>query len=86
MGRPPSQPRNALGVALRARRGSIVGDDVAELLELERGTYYRLERGTHKPSAETALRLARWLGWSVEQVLEAAKQPAPDTPCQDPLN
>lgn len=40
-------------------------------------------RGTHRPSADTARALARWLGWTVEQVLEAADQPAPYTSADD---
>lgn len=40
-------------------------------------TLSRLERGTHRPSYDTAVKLARWLGWTVEQVMEAASAPAP---------
>ena len=36
----------------------------------------RLETGTRKPSADTARALARWLSWTIEQVLDAAEQPA----------
>ena len=39
-------------------------------------TLSRIERGTHAPSVATALALAKWLGWSVEQVIEAAATPA----------
>lgn len=36
-----------------------------------------LERGTHRPSADTARKLARWLGWTMEQVFEASGKPPP---------
>jgi hypothetical protein len=44
---------------------------------MDRGNYYRLERGTHRPSYDSAVKLARWLGWTVEQVMEAAAAPPP---------
>ena len=34
-----------------------------------------LERGRSGPSGATALKLARWLGWTVEDVLIAATKP-----------
>jgi len=40
-------------------------------------TVPRIERGTHRPSYDTAVRLAAWLGWSVERVMGAASEPAP---------
>lgn len=67
---------------MRLRRSGRVGDEVAEELGLERGTYYRLERGTHQPSYDTAKKLATWLGWTTDQVMEAAKAPAPSAPEQ----
>lgn len=50
------------------------------------GTLARLERGTHRPSADTARALARWLGWTTDQVLDAADQPAPlpESPSEKP--
>lgn len=77
MPRPPNPPKTALGHALRVRRGSVIGPDVAVELGVEAGHYYRLERGQHTPSASTARKLAAWLGWTVEQVLDAAEAPAP---------
>lgn len=53
--------------------------EIAEELATTATTLSRLERGTNRPSADTAILLARWLGWSVEQVLEAAKTPAPSS-------
>lgn len=61
---------------MRQRRAGRDGEDAASELGIDRGTLYRLERGTHAPSTTTALALAKWLGWSVEQVLEAAGEPA----------
>ena len=42
-------------------------------------TFSYLERGLHRPTADTALKLARWLGWSVERVMEAAIQDSSPT-------
>ncbi|MBL8616324.1 MAG: helix-turn-helix domain-containing protein [Deltaproteobacteria bacterium] len=61
---------------MRARRGASIGEEAALVLEVTKGTYYKIERGTHAPSLATALKLAKWLGWTVEQVVEAAGQPA----------
>jgi len=47
-------------------------------LGISRGAVGRIESGSHAPSIRTALVLARWLGWTVEQVIEAADQPASD--------
>lgn len=76
MSRPPSPPRTKLGAAIRKQRGARDQEDQAREIGLSRPTLSRLERGTHRPSADTALALARWLGWTVEEVLEAATQPA----------
>lgn len=62
---------------MRAARGVEDQDAIGVKLGVSRPTLSRLERGTHQPSADTALKLARWLGWSMEQVMEAAKAPAP---------
>jgi DNA-binding XRE family transcriptional regulator len=78
MGRPPKPPKTALGRAIRDKRGDATGDDVAALLGIDRNTLYRLERGEHGPSMQTALALAKWLGWTIEEVVHAAgKPPAP---------
>lgn len=77
MGRPSKPPQNALGVAMRVKRADVVGDEIAALLMITRGTYYNLERGIHQPSYDTAKKLATWLGWTTDQVMEAAKAPAP---------
>jgi DNA-binding XRE family transcriptional regulator len=77
MARPPNPPRTTLGAALRTRRGELTGPDVAAELKLEAGHYYRLERGQHRPTIDTARKLAKWLGWTVEQVFDAADTPMP---------
>jgi hypothetical protein len=43
----------------------------------------RLERGTHRPTYDTAVKLAAWLGWTTDQVMQAAAQPAPTTDTPD---
>ena len=85
MPRPRSAPVTALGAALVERRAGVALDVTAEELGLTHTTLSRLERGTNRPSADTARALARWLGWTTDQVLEAADQPAmpTDTPSQE---
>ena len=53
-------------------------DCCAGLIGISQPTLSRLERGTHRPSIDTALKLATWLGWSVERVIKAAGEPAPE--------
>jgi DNA-binding XRE family transcriptional regulator len=50
---------------------------VAKLVGIPQATLSRLERGKHRPNTDTARKLAAWLGWSLEQVLDAAEAPAP---------
>lgn len=73
--RPLRPPANALGVAIRDRRAELTQNEVAAALALQPSTLSRIESGAHAPSTETALVLARWLGWTVEAVLAAAKMP-----------
>lgn len=71
----------ALGEAVRAKRAGsqhAAADDAG----VRRETLSRIERGAHQPSIGTALALARWLGWSVEQVIEAARTPATPPPSE----
>lgn len=65
---------------MRAHRGTRTQRDTEEATGIPRSTLGRLELGTHAPSADTALALARWLGWTMEQVMEASKTPADPTP------
>jgi len=76
MGRPPSPASTRLGLLLRERRGSTIGADVAASLGIHPNTYYRIERGDHRPGFATALVLARWLGCSVEEVMGPAGEKA----------
>ena len=62
---------------MQAHRGAVHGDTAAMEAGIPASTFYRIERGTHRPSYNTARALARWLGWTVEQVMDAAEQPAP---------
>jgi DNA-binding XRE family transcriptional regulator len=78
MPRPRGAPKTALGVALISRRAQESLFRVADQTGLTYSTLSNLERGTHAPSLATALKLAKWLGWTVEQVVEAAGQPAPE--------
>jgi DNA-binding XRE family transcriptional regulator len=55
----------------------VIGESIATDLGLSHDHYYRLERGTHAPSYPTAVKLAAWLGWTTDQVMEAAGRPAP---------
>ena len=62
---------------MTTKRGASSGDATALELGIDRGTYYRLERGDHQPSYATARALAAWLGWTTDQVMEAAEKTAP---------
>ncbi|MBL8619177.1 MAG: helix-turn-helix transcriptional regulator [Deltaproteobacteria bacterium] len=79
MSRPVLPPRTTLGAALRTRRAATAADQHAAAAEIgvPQATLSRLERGKHRPSADTARKLAKWLGWTIEQVLEAADTPLP---------
>lgn len=63
-----------LGRAIRAHRGGMRLVDLAAQLEIHHGTLSRLERG-QQPSLATVLILARWLGWTTDQVIAAALAP-----------
>jgi len=59
---------------MQARRGPVHGEETAAALGITKGTYHKLERGQHRPSYDTAVKLAKWLGWTTDQVMEAASQ------------
>lgn len=71
---------------MTARRGTRTLQDLGADVGVTYATLSRLERGTHRPTYDTAVKLAAWLGWTVEQVMTAATQPASptDTPSQEP--
>lgn len=77
MPRPPRPVGSRLGAAVRQNRADRSQGELAAELQVTAQTVSRLERGSHQPSLDTAVKLARWLGWTVEQVVEAAGQPAP---------
>lgn len=68
-------PTTRLGAAMRDARGATTQAAAAVASGIPQPTLARIERGTHEPSLDTAVALARWLGWSVEQVVEAARTP-----------
>lgn len=74
-GRPPTIPTTQLGTAVAAARGARSQRQLDAELGVSRGAVGRIESGSHTPSLRTALILARWLGWTVEQVIEAADAP-----------
>jgi transcriptional regulator with XRE-family HTH domain len=61
-----------LGAEIIAKRGTQHLKDVAAELGVRQNTVSRLERGECSPSAATALKLAKWLGWTMEEVMEAS--------------
>lgn len=63
---------------MQARRRESPLRDIAADLGVSNVTLSRIERGTYEPSLTTAIALAKWLGLSVEQVLDAARSPAPE--------
>lgn len=75
-GRKPKDVSTRLGAAIRLKRGGRSQRGAEEDLGLARSALARLERGDNTPSYPTALALARWLGWSVEEVMAAAGEPA----------
>lgn len=62
---------------MQSCRGSATGAETAEHLGISKATWHRLERGT-QPSIAVARILAKWLGWTTDQVYDAAEQPAPE--------
>lgn len=68
-----------LGEAIRSRRAARSLPEVGRELGVSHQTVMRLEHGTHRPSFDTARKLATWLGWSTDQVMDAASEPVPQT-------
>jgi len=61
---------------MRLARGAAPLHEVATSVGVTYTTLSRIERGTHRPSYDTAKALAVWLEWTVEEVMEAAGRPA----------
>jgi DNA-binding XRE family transcriptional regulator len=80
MGMPtPSKPvTTALGATLRSKRAGRALESLAPEIGTTSATLSRLERGAHRPSWDTAVALAAWLGWTPGQVMDAAATPAGD--------
>lgn len=72
----PTDPRTRLGTAIRAHRGDSSLRSVSDSAGIPWATLARIERGQNGPTYDTARALAAWLGWTLEQVFEAAEQPA----------
>lgn len=68
-------PTTLLGRSLVNRRGDRTLVAVAEQLGVSYVCVARIELAARKPSPSTALKIARWLGWTMEQVYEAANTP-----------
>jgi DNA-binding XRE family transcriptional regulator len=73
----PVAPVTFLGAHVRTQRAGRTQEAVAAEVGLPRATLSSIERGAFRPSYDTARALARWLGWTVEQVMDAADRPAP---------
>jgi DNA-binding XRE family transcriptional regulator len=52
-------------------------ESAAAATGITQATMSRIERGTSRPTYDTAVKLAAWLGWTTDQVMEAAGRPAP---------
>lgn len=67
--------QTTLGAAIRQKRGERSFPDSAREVGVTHPTLWRIEQGQHTPSPATAMALAKWLGWTLEQVYEAAAKP-----------
>lgn len=79
MGRRSRPVGTQLGKAVRDKRAGRRLVDVAPLIGVSHTTLSTTELGTYTPSIQTARALAAWLGWSMEEVLDAAEHPAGPT-------
>lgn len=76
----PTKPvTTALGAVVRANRAGRSLESLAPDLGLTGATLSRIERGAHRPSWDTAVALAAWLGWTPGQVMDAAATPVDAT-------
>ena len=71
-GRPAAAPVSQLGVAIQLQRADESVHAAGDRLGLNGTTLARLERGVGRPSYDTAVKLAAWLGWTVEQVMRGS--------------
>ena len=76
MPRRRATPTTALAAAIQARRGASKLRDIADEVGISWATLARLERGGGVQKIATRSAVARWLGWTEEQVIEAVKTAA----------
>lgn len=65
-----------LGAAIRHKRAGRTLRDVEGEIGVGHSTLSRIEVQTTVPSTAVARSLARWLGWSLDDVIAAAERPA----------
>lgn len=70
---PSKKPTTALGYALRNSRDGRSQDYVSAKLGLTGATFSRIERGLNQPTYDTAVAIAKWLGWTIEDVYAQAR-------------
>jgi putative transcriptional regulator len=58
---------------LRFEAGDLTQQELAERAGVTRQTIHSIEKGKYRPSVDLALRLARVLGTTVEQIFELAE-------------
>ena len=73
MPRRRATPTTVLAAAIQAKRGTSKLRDIADEAGLSWATLARLERGGGVQKISTRLAVARWLGWTEEQIIEAVK-------------
>lgn len=80
MPRHTDPPKTALAATVRTRRATTTQGELARAIGLDQKALSRVEQGM-APKAETAAKLARWLGWTTSAVLDAAaRQLTQDAP------
>ena len=73
MPRRRATPTTVLAAAIQAKRGNSKLRDIADEAGISWATLARLERGGGVQKIATRSAVARWLGWTEEQVIEAVK-------------
>ena len=73
MPRRRATPTTALAAAIQARRGASKLRDIADEAGISWATLARLERGGGVQKIATRSAVARWLGWTEDQVIEAVR-------------
>jgi putative transcriptional regulator len=69
LGRPKTRVRNAMR-ALRFQHGEMTQQALADAIGVTRQTVIAIEQGRYSPTLETAFRIARVFGASVEEVFQ----------------